>query len=294
MTDEERDIITRFIQRVGGAPAALPGGSVPATTTLAPVDPAADQLIGDLFARYPEARYRLTQTAFVQEHALTAAQQQIAQLQAALQQARQAQIQQAQIQQPQPPQPSPWGAPAPQPAPTRGGLFGGLFGGGQSAPPPQYPPQYQQPQYQQPQYAPPPYAGGAPAGMFQHQGSGFLGSALTTAAGVAGGMVAGNALMNLFSGHHSGGGLFGGDQQQPQVVEMIEQPPGNAPWSNDPGYAAPDPYDAGGAPKDPGFDTGGGWQDAPAQDAPAQDAGWTDPGSDWTDSSGGSDDIQNV
>ena len=39
-------------------------------------------------------------------------------------------------------------------------------------------------------------------------GSGFLGSALTTAAGVAGGVVAGNVLMDMFSGH--GGGMGGG------------------------------------------------------------------------------------
>ena len=36
--------------------------------------------------------------------------------------------------------------------------------------------------------------------MFQRSGSGFLGSALTTAAGVAGGLVVGNALMNAFGG----------------------------------------------------------------------------------------------
>ena len=48
--------------------------------------------------------------------------------------------------------------------------------------------------------------------MFQQRGgSGFLGSALTTAAGVAGGMVVGNALMGAFSGHGGGGeGMFGG------------------------------------------------------------------------------------
>ena len=47
MTNEERDIITQFIARVGGAQAAQPsfGGSVPATTTqaLPPVDPEADR-----------------------------------------------------------------------------------------------------------------------------------------------------------------------------------------------------------------------------------------------------------
>src|SRR3984893_2979653 len=180
MTDEERDIITRFIQRVGGGgqPAT---GSAPATP-LPPVDPDADRLIGELFAKYPEARYRLAQMAFVQEHALAEAQNRIARLQYELQQARQAQTQAA------PPAQSPWGAaaqaPQPQPQPQQSrGLFGGLFGGGQSPPPPQQP-QYQQPQYQQPQYAPPPpqYAPGYQPGMFQRQGSGFLGSALTTAA----------------------------------------------------------------------------------------------------------------
>ena len=78
MTNEERDIITQFIARVGGAQAARPSfsGSVPATATppLPPVDPEADRFIADLFSRYPEARYRITQLAFVQEHALAEAQ----------------------------------------------------------------------------------------------------------------------------------------------------------------------------------------------------------------------------
>ncbi len=45
-------------------------------------------------------------------------------------------------------------------------------------------------------------------GMLGQSGTGFLGSALRTAAGVAGGVVAGNVLMDMFSGH--GGGMFGG------------------------------------------------------------------------------------
>src|SRR4051794_22856205 len=198
MTNEERDIITQFIGRVGGGQAAQPafGGSVPATTTppLPPVDPDADRLIRDLFNRYTAAPYRITQLAFVQEQALNEAQNRIQRLEWELQQAQQA-AQQAQQQ---------------QRSGSGGGFFSGLFGGGsRSAPPPppggpgwnQGPqqPGYAQPGYQQGGPPPPQYGPSYQPGMFQRSGgSGFLGSALTTAAGVAGGLVAGNALMNLF------------------------------------------------------------------------------------------------
>src|SRR4051794_33173881 len=124
MTNEERDIISQFIARVGGAPVAsgFAAGSVPATQAppLPPVDREADTLIGQMFQRYPEAPYRMTQLAFVQEQGLIQAQNRIQQLEAQLAQARQA-AQQAQ-QQPQ----------------QGGGFFSNLFGGGrqQSAPPP--------------------------------------------------------------------------------------------------------------------------------------------------------------
>ncbi|MGC8523859.1 MAG: DUF2076 domain-containing protein [Acidibrevibacterium sp.] len=195
MTNEERDIISRFIARIAGAESSGFAGSVPATASaLPPIDPEADALIAELFTRYPAARYRITQTAFVQEHALAEAQNRIRQLQADLEQARgQAQ------------------AAAAQSRPS--GFFGGMFGGGQAQapgpqpayapPPPQYPPNYQ-------------------PGMFQRQGSGFLGSALTTAAGVAGGMVVGNALMDLLSPRHAEAGGFG----------MME--PSASPWSAGP------------------------------------------------------------
>jgi hypothetical protein len=317
MTNEERDLITQFIQRVGGAPSASSsgfGGSVPATTTgqppLPPVDRDADALIADLFTRYPEARYRITQLAFVEEHALVEAQNRISQLTQALQQAR------GQQAAPPPGAPgSPWGGGAqaqPQPAPQQSrGFFGSLFGGGSQA--------QQAPQYQQsaPQYAPPPpqYAPGYQPGMFQRGGSGFLGSALTTAAGVAGGMVAGNALMNLFEGGHEGvgGGGFGGMAGGLGGAGVAAASPWAAPVS--------DPYNLGGAPKDdpsagqladnsawttPDQGQGGGWQDA----SQSGGGGWTDASQDqggggWTDASndpaggdpgwtdGGSDD-QNV
>lgn len=210
MTNEERDIIGKFIARVGGvapAPAAsgFNAGSVPATQpALPPIDREADNFIGQCFTQFPEARYRITQLAFVEEHALIEATNRIQRLEWELQQAQQA-LQQAQQE-------------AQQRPASGGGFLGGLFGGGsrpQQAPPQQDPRWNQGAAPQQPYYqqsAPPPqYAPNYQPGMFQQgRGSGFLGSALTTAAGVAGGMVAGNALMNLFSGHQGYGGGFAG------------------------------------------------------------------------------------
>jgi hypothetical protein len=240
MTEEERRIISAFVERMAGVqaprPAASPwgGSSVPATQSrppLPPVDPEADRLIGDLFARYPEARYRLTQTAFVQEHALVQAQNRIQELEWQLENAqRQMQAQQS--------------------APRGGGLFGGMFGGGQQqrpvpmAPPPQpiQPPQQMSPAMMQ---------GG-------RGGSGFLGSALTTAAGVAGGMVLGNMLMNAFSG--------GGEALASQATGMAdaaggfgqEAVPTSSAWT-DPGAGQQDamPVDNGFGNDSFGNDDGG-------------------------------------
>jgi hypothetical protein len=265
MTNEERDLITQFVGRVAGPPAGGGGfaGSVPqvGAQPLPPIDPQADALLADLFARYPEARYRITQFAFVQEHAVAAAQNQIKQLQAQIQQL------QAQMQAPAQAAPSPWGAPAqPQmaaPPPPSRSLLGSLFGSSQPAPQP----------YPQQAYAPPPpqYAPGYSPGMFQGSGSGFLGSALRTATGVAGGVLAADALSSLFSGghHEQQNASFGG---------------GFAPQQSFPGEAAPwagpaaSPYDAG--------DLGG---DAKTYAAPEpQDSGWTDSSSSsdsgWSDS----------
>ncbi len=189
MTNEERDLLTSFVQRIAGAGAAP--GSLP------PVEPMADQLIADLFTRHPEARYRMTQTAFVQEAALAQAQARIQQLQAALEQAQRT-------------------AQAAQNAPAKsgGGFFGGLFGGGQPAAPAPVPQQGNpwgqpvQPQFA-PQPQPYPQQPAYPPQMMQ-QGPGFFGSALRTAAGVAGGVVLADTLMGMFSGPHMGGGFGGG------------------------------------------------------------------------------------
>ena len=78
MTQEERDLIARFVSRVGGSPQSGsfiggPGsGSVPqAQPALPPIDREADAFIAEQMQKYPEARYRITQMAVVQEAALT-------------------------------------------------------------------------------------------------------------------------------------------------------------------------------------------------------------------------------
>jgi len=240
MNDAERRIITEFVERMAGAapaPASQQGpwgGSVPATQSrpaLPPVDREADALINDLFARHPEARYRITQTAFVQEAALVEAQNRIRQLEWEVQNA------QAQAQQPK-------------------GMFGGLFGGGGAQRPMAPPPQ--------PQYPP----GYNPA-MMQRGGPGFLGTALTTAAGVAGGLVLGNMLMSALSGGgtaqaagmESGGG-FG--QEAVPTSSPWEQPSQASSFS-DPGAGSAGGWgggqDASGAYDDGGYDDAGGGYD---------------------------------
>ncbi|MDU3076700.1 MAG: DUF2076 family protein, partial [Mixta calida] len=103
-----------------------------------------------------------------------------------------------------------------QPARQSGGFLSGLFGGGQRHTVPQQPAwnnaQQQQP-YQQPYnaqqqpYGQQPYSAPAP------RGSGFLGGALQTAVGVAGGVVMADMLTSMF--HHS---------QPQEIVNIINEP----------------------------------------------------------------------
>lgn len=286
MTNEERDLIGKFISRVAGQPQsgaflAGPSGSVPqAQAPLPPVDADADAFIAQQFQQYPQASYRITQTALVQEAAFAESQNRIRRLEWELEQTRQ-QMQQQQQQAPQ----------------QNRGIFGGLFGGGGGQQPQQgYARQFQptspppQPQYP-PNYQP---------GMFQQGGgSSFLGSALTTAAGVAGGMVVGNALMNAFSGHGGGmggGGMFGGGGQMASNtgsafdgagVSTVGDP--TAGFAGASGFDQPvsDPYGSGGEPKqfdqsgggfDQGGDTGQGNTDQGGSGAWDGGGGGFDPG----------------
>lgn len=257
MTNEERDLISQFVARVGGNAQGGFSRSVPATTqSLPPIDPEADRFIAEQFQSHPEARYRVTQMAVVQEAALAEAGNRIQQLQQALQQAQQAQQQAAQ--------------------PQSKGIFGSLFGGGAAQPQQQQSPWNQgQGQPQQQQYAPPQqqygqaqnYPPNVQAGTFQQGGSGFLGGALKTAAGVAGGVVGANLLMDMFSGHGGGGmfggglggGGFGGGMPQETIVNNNYggAPDSGSGWDNN-AQSAPDPgWDNTAAPDN----SGGGWDD---------------------------------
>lgn len=279
MTDEEREIIANFIARVAGAaaPPSRWGGAstVPATApALPPIDSEADAFIAGQFQRYPEARYRLTQLAFVQEHALAEAQNRIKRLEWELQQTQQA---------------------AQQQASHSGGFLGGLFGGrSQSTPPP--PPQsgpWGQPGaaggYQAP--PPPPNPGGYGAGVLQRQGSGFFGSALTTAAGVAGGVLAADAIRDLFSSHQ---GYAAGMAENPWASQGVAPTdPGyvdQGTWSTpDPGTGQPDPGYGDSGTWDPGTNAQSGWSD-PGNDPSG--GGWDQGGTDqgWDQGGGGGDD----
>lgn len=155
-----------------------------------PRDAAAEQLIKEHLQQQPGAPYYMAQAILIQEAAMKKLNDRITELENRLAQ-----------QQQQPQQQS------------SGGFLSSLFGGGsrQQAPAQQQPQQQpwnnapQQPQ----QYNNAPAAPAAPA-----RGTGFLGGALQTAVGVAGGVVMADMLTSLF--HHS---------QPEEIVNIINEPP---------------------------------------------------------------------
>jgi uncharacterized protein len=177
MTPQERDVIAGIFDRLK-----------PAATQ--PRDPEAEKLIAEKLKDQPYAPYAMAQSVYVQEQALTNMQRQVEELQAQVVQLQQ----QAQTAAPAQPQ---------------GGFLSGMFGGGSKPAAMQAPAasggrpggpwgsQAAQPQ-PQPQAAGP--WGGQPQQAAPAAGGGFMATALTTAAGVAGGMVVGNMLMNAFKG----------------------------------------------------------------------------------------------
>jgi len=185
MTPEERNLISSLFERLRKADTQ-------------PKDPEAEQLIRQKVAEFPAAPYLLVQSVLVLEHAVANAQARIADLEKQLAAANQN-----------------------QKASHGGGFLSGLFGGGrheeQTPPPvPQNQPAASRPAYAppQPQYAPPPPTPYPSTTNLQPAAGGsFLKTALSTAAGVAGGAVLFQGIENLI-GHHAGpfGSAMGGDQ----------------------------------------------------------------------------------
>ena len=197
MTPDERQLLSGLFDRIR-------------STADGPRDMEAQTFINDAVKQIPFAPYVLAQTVLVQEQALGAANQRLQELEAQLHELQQTHASQ------------------PQGSGSFLGGLGSLFGGGQQ---PQRPPapSYQQPappppspwgqQPQQSQWGQQPQAspwGGQAAP--QSQGPSFLSGALTTATGVAGGMLAAEAISSLFSSHRNPGladiagttGLMGG------------------------------------------------------------------------------------
>ena len=136
-------------------------------------EPSAERLIAEAVSKQPASPYYMTQVILVQEQAMQAQNQRIQELERQL---------------------------AERPAASSGGFLSGLFGGGGAQP--------AAPAARTPVMAPGSAFGGQPAGRgwsnqpgpMQGGGGGFLASALTTAAGVAGGVMLANALTGMFGG----------------------------------------------------------------------------------------------
>ena len=142
-----------------------------------PRDADAEQLIRQHLQNQPDAPYYMAQAILIQEAALKKLNARITELE----------NNQAQQQAPQ----------------QSGGFLSGLFGGGS---------RQQQPQQQQPGWnSPPPQYAQQPAAPAR--GTGFLGGALQTPVGVAGGVVMADMLTSLF--HHS---------QPEEIVNIINEP----------------------------------------------------------------------
>ena len=140
-------------------------------------DAAAEQLIKQHLQEQPGAPYYMAQAILIQEAALKKLNERVTELENRVAQQ--------------------------QPQQSSGGFLSGLFGGHSR----QEPPAQQQPPVWN--NAPPQYAN-APAA----RGTGFLGSALQTAVGVAGGVVMADMLTSMF--HHS---------QPEEIVNIINEPP---------------------------------------------------------------------
>ena len=148
-------------------------------------DSGAEQRIKQHLQSQPDAPYYMAQAIIIQEAALKKLNDRVAQLE------RQA---------------------AEQPKQSSGGFLSGLFGGGNSRP--QSAPQQNSGWGSNPQNAAPQQGYNTAPQQTAARGTGFLGGALQTAVGVAGGVVMADMLTSMF--HHS---------QPEEIVNIINEPP---------------------------------------------------------------------
>lgn len=177
MQSEEQQLIENLFSRLKQA-----------ETQSGPRDAGAEQLIKQHLQNQPGAPYYMSQAILIQEAALKKLNAQVTDLENRLAQAQQQQA----------------------PQQSSGGFLSSLFGGGSRPAAQQQPAWGNPPPQPQQQYAPAPqqqYA--APAA----RGTGFLGGALQTAVGVAGGVVMADMLTSMF--HHS---------QPEEIVNIINEP----------------------------------------------------------------------
>ncbi|KWS45256.1 DUF2076 domain-containing protein [Pseudomonas syringae] len=194
-----------------------------AETASAPRDAAAEARIKEHLTRQPAAPYYMTQAILVQEAAVNQLNQQVKQRDEQIQQL-QAELQQAKGQS--------------SSAPASGGFLSSIFGSSVSRAPQAQPGQTSGGGWRD-------GAGFNPAPA-PAAGSGFLGGALKTAAGVAGGVLLAEGISSMFS-HHS---------QPQEIVEVIHDAPqaqDTGSFNDQGGWGQPDQqYTA-----DDSFDDGG-------------------------------------
>ncbi len=172
-----------------------------------PRDPGAEKLINDALSSQPAAPYYMSQVILVQEQAVAALSERVQKLEQEL---------------------------AERPASSGGGFLGGLFGGGSGQSTttirpdrtPVMPPGAQYGNQFGNQAAPGRGWGSGPAQP--GGGGGFLASAMTTAVGVAGGMLLANAV----------GSMFGGPAEAAE--KPAEEPPAEEPAAEQEDFMADD------------------------------------------------------
>jgi hypothetical protein len=211
VTPEERELIAGLFERMRSM------GAVEK-------DREAEAYISQSMRQTPDAAYMLVQSVLVQERALQQSGAQIEELEDRLRELERGQPR----------------------ASGSGSFLGGLFGGGR-APEPRgagsVPAIGSRSEPSQASRADSPWGGAAPGSPPQGGGGGFMRSAMATAAGVAGGMLAADAIRNMMGGNAGQAHAATGDaakassepsnqkqepqQEEPQYQDANDNDPGN-------------------------------------------------------------------